>query len=89
MTTQEHDSATCPTCRELAAQLLTHSRSEQLREHLQVLAEQRRHAADMLAAVTTQIAESAQEANHAGMTEVELTKVLGVSRMTVRKWLGK
>ena len=34
-------------------------------------------------------ADAAADAWNAGMTEVEIARVLGVDRMTVRKWRGK
>jgi hypothetical protein len=53
-------------------------------------------AADDLAA-TTKAREKAvqacrravQKANAAGMTEVELAVLMGVNRLTIRRWLGK
>lgn len=42
-----------------------------------------------LEAVMHRAAEWAEKAHRDGMPETEIARLLGVNRMTVRKWLGK
>lgn len=58
--------------------------------------EQLAHAADSLAAANrardeavTACKQAASKAHKAGMTEVELAVLMGVNRLTIRRWLGK
>lgn len=58
-------------------------------KELRAAARNLRAARDKLATATTAAEQAAISAHEGGMPETEISRTLGVNRMTVRRWLGK
>lgn len=59
------------------------------RARLTALAENRREALGRADEATVTLRDAVAEAVADGMTEVDAAKLAGVTRMTIRAWLGK
>ena len=60
-----------------------------IRKQLTALRSRREHLQAQQREITRQIERTVQQAHAEGMSELELGRVMGVARMTMRKWLGK
>lgn len=60
-----------------------------LADIIKELGEQRAHHIERSGEVSGELAVKMEEARDAGMSEAELARIAGVSRLTVRSWLGK